>query len=248
MVIVYGSRFYGKVRACGSSYLATQFAHIYYVPLVPIGTQLVLEQNGDGSFKGIKAPFSFKSMFAAYLRVWGPLACIAAAALGIGAVEDFADEPLAMAVVGAFSGVVFLALLAGTVLGWAVVGRLSEDEKRQRSVYAMHLGYFVDPVDLGDARHAFRDGLLSTIADRARGMASMGYRMSADPMQAWPHLALDPTHNDDQLVTAAFTLARLDASLATGGQKLQLEQIHQQIWQRIVRANPPYLNAHAQAG
>jgi len=247
MVIVYGSRFYGKVKACGRSFLATRFAHIYYVPLIPIGTSLVLEENADGSYRGMKAPFSVKSMLAAYLRVWGPLACIATFFLGLGAVEDMDGEPVAMIVAGVFSGVVFLALLAGTILGWAVVGKLSEDEKKQRSVYAMHLGYFVDPADMGDARHAFRDGLLETIANRARGMASMGYRMSADPVQAWPHLALDPTHNDDQLVTAAFTLARLDASLAQGGHKLQLEQLHQQIWQRIQRANPPYLTAHAGA-
>ncbi len=245
MVIVYGSRFYGKVRACGGSYLATQFAHIYYVPLVPIGTHLVLQSNGDGSFRGIKAPFSVKSMLAAYLRVWGPLAVIATFFIGIAALEDAADDMLALVLTGAFTGFVFLGLLVATILGWAVVGKLSEEEKRQRSVYALHLGYFVDPAEMGEARQAFRDGLLSTIAERAKGMAAMGYRMSADPAQAWPHVALDPTHNDDQLITAAFTLARLDSSLAQGPHKAQLEQIHSQIWQRLVRANPPYLNAHA---
>lgn len=248
MVIVYGSRFYGKVGACGTSYLATQFAHIYYIPLVPIGTHLVLEQNGDGSFRGIKAPFSFKSMMAAYLRVWGPLAIIIAIISSIGAVEEASDDALGMIIVGLLSGIVCLGLLVGTILGYAVVGKLSQEEKQKRSVYAMHVGYFVDPADMGDARQAFRDGLLATIAERAKGMAAMGYRMSADPMQAWPHVALDPTHNDDQLITAAFTLSRIDASLAQGPHQAQLEQIHHQLWQRIQRANPPYLNAHAAAG
>ena len=55
MVIVYGTRFYGKVKAAGSSFLATQFVHIYYVPLIPIGTHLILEENAGGSFKGIKS-------------------------------------------------------------------------------------------------------------------------------------------------------------------------------------------------
>lgn len=245
MVIVYGTRFYGKVNACGSSFLATQFFHIYYVPLIPIATQLILEENVGGSFKGIKSTFSVKSMLAAYLRVWGPIAVIVAIAIGIGALEDFGDDGLAMAVVGAFTAVVVLAMLASTILGFAVMGKLSLDEKRKRGAYAMHLGYHVDPADMGDARHSFRDGLLSTIIERSRGLAAMGYRMNADPSVAWPHVALDPTHSDDALVTAAFTLARIDASLAVGPHKMQMEQLHDQLWQRIARSNAPYLNVAA---
>lgn len=245
MVIVYGTRFYGKVRACGSSFLGTQFFHIYYVPLIPIGTHLILEENGDGSYKGMKSSFSFKSMLAAYLRVWGPLAVIAAVCLGMAAVDDVSDDALATMVVGGFTAIVVLAMIVGTVLGWAVVGKLSQEERRKRGVYALHMGYYVDPADMGDARHAFRDGLLATIAERARGLASMGYRMNADPAVAWPHVALDPTHHDEQLITAAFTLARLDSSLMQGQQKFQLEQVHDQLWQRISRTNAPYLNVPA---
>ena len=242
MVIVYGTRFYGKVRACGRSFLGTQFFHLYYVPLIPIGTHLILEENANGTYKGIKTAFSIRSMLAAYLRVWGPIACIIAVCFGVSALDDVGEDGLAMAVVGVFTAVVVLALLVGTILGWAVVGKLSTDEKRKRGVYALHMGYHVDPADLGDARHAFRDGLLSTISERARGMAAMGYRMNADPAVAWPHVALDPTHNDEALITAAFTLARLDSSLADGPQKFQMEQVHDQLWQRIARTNAPYLN------
>ncbi len=245
MIIVYGTRLYGKIRACGRSFLATQFFHIWYVPLIPVGTRLVLEEMG-GQYRALNAPFSFKSMMAAYLRVWGPLGVIIALVSGLGTLQEVSDDPLALVVTGAFLGVVLLALVAGTVLSWAFLGRLSDEEKRQRSVYALHTGYFVDPAEMGDARHALRDGLMGTIMDRARGLASMGYRMSADPAQAWPHIALDPTQNDDQLVTAAFTLARLDGSLAQGPWKTQLEQLHQQLWQRISRSNAPYLNAHHQ--
>jgi hypothetical protein len=241
MVIVYGTRFYGKVRACGRSFLGTQFFHLYYVPLIPIGTHLILEENANGTYKGMKTTFSVRSMLAAYLRVWGPIACILAVCFGVSALDDVEDG-LAMAVVGVFTAVVVLALLVGTILGWAVVGKLSTDEKRKRGVYALHMGYHVDPADLGDARHAFRDGLLSTITERARGMAAMGYRMNADPAVVWPHVALDPTHNDEALITAAFTLARLDSSLANGPQKFQMEQVHDQLWQRIARTNAPYLN------
>jgi hypothetical protein len=245
MVIVYGTRFYGKVKAAGGSFLGTQFFHIYYVPLIPIGTHLILEEGDGGSYKGIKSDFSVKSMLAAYLRVWGPLAVIASIAIGMGTIDDVSDDGFAMAVVGIFTAVVTLALLIGTILGWAVVGKLSHEEKKQRAVYALHLGYSVDPADMGDARHAFRDGLLTTITERARGMAAMGYRMNADPAVAWPHVALDPTHSDDALITAAFTLARLDASLAQGPQKFQMEQVHEQLWQRISRSNAPYLHVPA---
>lgn len=245
MIIVYGTRLYGRIRACGRSFLATQFFHIWYVPLIPVGTRLVLEEMG-GQYRALNAPFSFKSMMAAYLRVWGPLGVIIALVSGLSTLEEVSDDPLALVVAGAFLGVVLLALVAGTVLSWAFLGRLSDEEKRQRSVYALHTGYFVDPAEMGDARHALREGLMGTIVERARGLASMGYRMSADPVQAWPHVALDPTQNDEQLVTAAFTLARLDGSLAQGPWKTQLDQIHQQLWQRISHANPQYLNAHRQ--
>jgi len=245
MVIVYGTRFYGKVKACGSSFLGTQFFHIYYVPLIPIATHLILEENAGGSFKGIKSAMSGKSVFAAYLRVWGPLAVLVALGIGISGIDDLSDDGVAMAIVGVFTAVVVLALLVGTILGFAVVGKLSMDEKRKRAAYAMHLGYYVDPADMGDARHSFRDGLLATIIERSRGLAAMGYRMNADPSVAWPHVALDPTHSDDALVTAAFTLARIDSSLAVGPQKMHLEQLHDQLWQRISRSNAPYLNVPA---
>ncbi len=232
MIVVYGTRMGGKIKACGTSYVGTLFMHIYYIPLIPLGSRLVLS---DGT--ALPAPFSGKSVFAGYLRTWGPIAVIAAVAIGLGAIGDFEDEPMAMAVVGAFTGVVTLALLIGTILAYAVIGKLSATEKRQRAVYAQHIGYHVDPADMGEAQRSMRDPLVATIAQRALGLASMGYRMNADPSVAWPHIALDPTHNDEGLVTAAFTLARVDASFATGAQKLQLEQLHQHLWQRIERSN-----------
>lgn len=232
MIIVYGTRMYGRIKACGSSFIATRFVHIWYVPLVPIGSVLVFE--GD---RGVDAPFNFKSMLAGYLRVWGPIGVILAIISTVGIVEDFADEPLAMIVGGAFSLFVVLLLLVGTILAWAVMGKLSDEEKRKRAVYAQHTGYFVDPADLGPARQSFRERLMATIHERARGLAATGYRMTADPTQAWPHIALDPTQNDEVLITAACTLARLDASLAQGPWATQLETLHGQLWQRLVHMN-----------
>jgi hypothetical protein len=245
MIIITGTRFYGRIRACGSSFVATKFAHVYFLPLIPVSTHVVFEETGDGSVRGVAAPLSFKSVMAAYLRVWGPIAALAAIFFTVAACSEFEEEPLALVVAGAFGAVVVLAFVAATVLGYAVVGKLSHDEKRQRAVYALHTGYPVDPADMGEARQPLRESLMHTIAERARGLAALGYRASADPTQAWPQIALDPTHHDESLLTAAFTLARLDGSLAHGPSKAHLGLVHGQLWQRIVQGNPPYLQGVA---
>ena len=249
MIVIYGTRYYGKVRACGRSFVGTQFLHIYFVPLIPLGTKLVLEEVGN-TYRTIATSFSLKSMMAGYLRVWGPVALIAALCIGIGAVQDLAEdhEMIGMAVTGVFTGVVSLALLVGIVLSWAVLGKLSDEDKRKHSVYALHTGYHVDPADMGDARQNLRFSMMNIVAERAHGLSSMGYRGPGDPQTAWPNYALDPTHNDEALITAAFTLARIDQSLATGAHKLQMEQLHDQLWRRISLSNPPYLQSHAQFG
>jgi len=242
MIIFYGIRPYGKTRACGSSYVVTRFFHIWFVPLFPVGSQLVLEPLPDGNYRGMDIGLDIKSTFAGYARVWGPIAVIAAIATGIGILDDV-DDAASMLVAGGFTAFVVLALLALTILSFAVVGTLSNEEKQKRNVYALHTGYHVDPADMGQARMSVRERLMATIHERARGLASMGYRGPGDPTQAWPHYALDPTHNDDALVTAAFALARIDASMGQGPYKSHMDTLHDQLWQRILRMNPPYLHA-----
>ena len=149
---------------------------------------------------------------AAYIRVWGPIAVHRCHSASVSAnLSDFADDA------ARDRGGRWLHGARGARAARRHHPRLGGDREAERPtrsesarVYALHLGYHVDPADMGDARHAFRDGLLGTIAERARGLAAMGYRMNADPAVAWPHVALDPTHDDDALITAAFTLARLD--------------------------------------
>lgn len=246
MIIVYGTRFYGRVRECGRSFVGTQFVHIYWIPLIPIGTRLVLEEVG-GQYRTLNTGFSFTSMMAGYLRIWGPLALIGALCIGIGGVQDLAEdrEMTGALVLGAFTAFVSLALLAGTVYSWAFFGKLSDEAKRKHSVYALHTGYHVDPADMGDARQNLRHSMMNIIAERAHGLASMGYRGPGDPSTAWAHYALDPTHNDEQLITAAFTLSRIEHSLAAGPYKSQMDQVHDQLWRRISMSNAPYLHSHA---
>ncbi|MCL2723650.1 MAG: hypothetical protein FWD69_04350 [Polyangiaceae bacterium] len=247
MIIVFGTRSYGKINACGPSHHTTKFFHVSYLPLIPVESWLVLEKSADGTMRAIRAPLQFKSILAAYMRVWGPIAILLALGSGLSAVSAASGDPIALIVAGILTGVVVLALLAATVFSYAVLGKLSEEEKRKRAVYALHLGYPVDPADMGEARANVRNTLLGTIAERSRGLATMGYRFNMDPVQAWPHVALDPTHADEHLVTAAFTLARLEASLPQAPQKIWMEQLHGQIWDRIVRSNFRSLQA-ASAG
>ena len=69
MIIVWGSRLYGKVdEVPGMFYVATKFAHLWYIPLIPLGTHLILGEDDDGGWEGVKIPFSIKSLFVAWAR------------------------------------------------------------------------------------------------------------------------------------------------------------------------------------
>ena len=68
MVIIYGTRLMGKVDQVEAlGHVATQFFHLYYVPLIPTGSYLVLSEQGD-DFRGVSVPLSFKSVLTAWLR------------------------------------------------------------------------------------------------------------------------------------------------------------------------------------
>ena len=68
MVIVWGSRLYGKVDVVpGFFHVATRFGHVYYLPLIPTQSFVVLGQSGD-QFRGVAIPLSAKSILLAWLR------------------------------------------------------------------------------------------------------------------------------------------------------------------------------------
>jgi hypothetical protein len=71
MVIISGVRFAGKVDAVPHvGHVATRFFHLYWVPLIPVGTFLVIEENED-DFKGFPLPLNGKSIVVGYLRTLG---------------------------------------------------------------------------------------------------------------------------------------------------------------------------------
>jgi hypothetical protein len=66
MWVIYGQDIYGSIdRVPGFFRIGTRFYHVYYVPLIPIGTFVVLQQQGK-HFRGIQIPLNAKSVMLAY--------------------------------------------------------------------------------------------------------------------------------------------------------------------------------------
>src|SRR5580692_12780779 len=90
MIFVGGRRMMGRVEALAGTFVATQFLHVYYMPVFPIRSHLVLE-CGPGP-NGIRRSVPIKlhpvSVLAGYLRPWSAvgacLALLAAVATGPG--------------------------------------------------------------------------------------------------------------------------------------------------------------------
>ena len=62
MVIIWGTTHAGKVdEVPGMFHVVTQFGHLYYIPLIPTGSYIVLDKHSDGGFRGVSIPISFKS-------------------------------------------------------------------------------------------------------------------------------------------------------------------------------------------
>jgi hypothetical protein len=84
MFIVFGILKAGKVDAVPDMFhVTTQFAHLYYVPLIPTGSLLVLpEKQLDGEHVAIPIPLSWKSVLVGWLRsacIFGAMAaCVIA--------------------------------------------------------------------------------------------------------------------------------------------------------------------------
>jgi hypothetical protein len=71
-VVVYGNRAFGRVHAHGGEYAETQFIHLNFVPLIPVGSFWITNQPGGGAHFGFPIKLHGWSVVATYLRVWGP--------------------------------------------------------------------------------------------------------------------------------------------------------------------------------
>jgi hypothetical protein len=70
MLIIWGQRLCGKVdEVPGLFHVRTRFFHVYYIPLIPLATFIILagSETGNG-FKGKQISMSFKSVLFGWLR------------------------------------------------------------------------------------------------------------------------------------------------------------------------------------
>jgi hypothetical protein len=224
MLIVYGRRLSGKIDACGSTWIETMFAHLWYLPLIPMGSHLML-----GGGRSIAIGLSGRSVLAAYLRSWGvigAIGCIAAAASS----DDFSEA----------IPQVIIAVTAAAVAAWAWIklGRLSRDEVGQREAYVAYAGHPVDVALLAAKAPELTRKLHETVASQARGLMGGSYRSALDPETQWHTIALDPTVIDRSFLEACLTLARLEGALAQGPERGKLEKAHHDIWKRLRSLRP----------
>ena len=72
MFVIYGKRLFGRVdKVQGVFMVATQFFHIWFVPLIPIGSYIIFAGSEDGQgFRGVKMTLDAKSVLAAYVRAF----------------------------------------------------------------------------------------------------------------------------------------------------------------------------------
>lgn len=96
MVVFFGTQMYGKVdKVPMLGHVATSFFYLQFVPLVPLGSYLVLD-DGQGH---IGVGFSFKSLLVAWLRTALLCGAVAIAIAGIVATGQ-RSVPLMVATVG----------------------------------------------------------------------------------------------------------------------------------------------------
>ncbi len=86
-ILIWGSRLYGKVdRVADLFHVATKFGHLWYIPLLPLGSWVVLGESGK-DWRGVKIPLSGKSVLMAWLRaglILGGIALLVGGVVGLG--------------------------------------------------------------------------------------------------------------------------------------------------------------------
>ncbi len=93
MIVFYGTQLYGKVdKVPMLGHVATSFFYIQFLPLIPLGSYLVLE-DGRGQ---ISVGFSFKSLLIAWLRTAMVFGAIGLGIVGVVMLSD-SEVPLAVA-------------------------------------------------------------------------------------------------------------------------------------------------------
>jgi hypothetical protein len=152
MLIVYGSRHYGKIDDHDGEFAVTRFAHIYFVPLIPLGSIWVTGEDEEG-LRGHPVRFSGKSVLAGYARIWGPL-------LAVGGIAS-----------GGLVGIAGAAAAGGVTLwSWMWRSLRTARERRRSDFHLVAFGTRCDPLHM--PRDLAED--LRAVVDRRWAEASEG--------------------------------------------------------------------------
>jgi len=198
-VVIYGRRAYGRVHQHEGEYADTQFAHIDFIPLFPIGSFWVTQDLGNGQRMGFPIKLNGLSVVATYLRIWAPLVAIALATV----------HSLASVVAG-------LVIAALSVWSWTWRSRHGELAQRRSDFDQVALGSRCDPAWMSDE---MRDGLAERLhlkrsarldARPADEVARFGARDVDEAILAYGALRLESVHHPeagkaaDRLLASAF--------------------------------------------
>lgn len=116
MLSIEGERLFGKVdRVPGACYVATMFAHVHFLPLIPIRSYIVLEgTESSKEFRGKPISLNLKSVFVAYADAWaGALALgtgLLAGMMLVGAIPAPGKLAVALVLVAAACGITALSV------------------------------------------------------------------------------------------------------------------------------------------
>jgi hypothetical protein len=225
MIFIAGTRLCGRVEAHRGTFVVTEFLHLYYLPLAPTRSHLVIEEGvGAGTRRHLLVKLHWGSVLAGYLRTWAPFV----AGMAFMASYLALRGPAAVA-----SGIAAALLLGIAAWAWKRLGRLSLEEKAQRDAYATVTQVPADVALMARSSDAFQLTLHSNVADGARGMMATNYRSAIDPHKDWAQVALDPTMRDRAFLEACLTLSRLEWARANGVTRAKLAEQHRRIWGRL---------------
>jgi len=206
-VVISGHARYGRVRAHGGEHAETEFAHLSYVPLFPIGSYWVTGEAGGGAHFGFPIKLHWRSVLATYLRTW--VAALAALVF------------LAPSIV---TTAIALALAALSAWSWTWRSRRGARALQRSDFDRVALGNRCDPAWLtDDVREHLSRTLGARLAERddARppdDVARFGARDRDEAIVAYGILRVSGVDHADARAAADRLLANtFDAAGAPGG-------------------------------
>ena len=242
-VLIGGRRLYGKIEQVGSTYIATTFAFVQFLPLYPVRSHIVLGESSSGTHEVVHIKMHWKSVAVGYLRAWGIGATLVSSIPTL-ATANISELGWALSGAGTF---LFFAGVTTAAFTW--IGRLSNAEKAKRLIYARFAVHPVDPGVLDeDLRGKVGARLRSLLEERAATLESAsGYRQGGRANVGYRVFALDPSVRDREYLEMAMMLARIDASLSVGGSRAEAERAHDAIWSKLVAEHPDVIGVVREA-